>query len=132
MRLYDEQSKFTTDEFKCRCGCGFGSKEEDIDARLIQKLNMIRRLLDKPMNVVSGARCKEYNKKEGGVPDSAHLPHEATGQCRAVDVLMTNSLERFNLIDLALKVGFKRIGIADTFIHLDVAWDLSQPVMFIY
>ena len=132
MRIYDIKSKFTNYEFKCKCGCDFGTMEKDIDPNLINRLNMIRILYGKPMVVTSGARCKEYNAKIGGLPDSAHLRHASTRQCRAVDIYVNNGFDRYDLIQLALHVGFTRFGLATDFLHLDVAWDLPDPVMFNY
>jgi len=132
MTLYDIESRFTTGEFKCKCDCGFGSVPEHIDPNLINKLNMMRILYEEPMVVTSGARCHEYNDKIGGEPESAHLPHSITSQCRAADIYIPNSLDRSILLDLAKRVGFERIGIADIFLHLDVAWDLPTPRTFIY
>lgn len=132
MKLYRPDSKFTTEEFACKCGCGLGSQQEDISRDLIDKLDMVRMMYGKPMIVESGARCQEHNAKSGGEPDSAHLPHTETHQCRAVDIRVSGGVERFELVRLALKVGFKRIGVAKTFVHLDVAWDLPSPVLFVY
>ncbi len=132
MRLYDIESKFTTEEFKCACQCGFGTSQEDIDENLIEYINIVRMLYGKPMVVTSGARCKAYNTRVGGLANSAHLPHDITGQCRAVDIHVKSGQERFELVSLALKVGFTRIGLAPDFLHLDVAWDLPDDVMFNY
>lgn len=132
MKLYSRESKFTTEEFQCKCGCGFGSKEEDIDPNLIDRLNIIRSLYGKAMVITSGARCEAYNKKVDGQPNSAHLPHAQTKQCRAADISVSLGMSRFQFIEIAINVGFKRIGIASNFIHLDVAWDLPSPVMFTY
>jgi hypothetical protein len=84
------------------------------------------------MVVTSGARCSEYNRSVGGVEDSAHLPHPDTGECRAVDILVTNSGDRDNLLRIAHNIGIDRVGIASNFLHFDVAWDLPTPVIFIY
>ena len=132
MRLYDIKSKFSTYEFACDCGCDFGQDEEHIDENLIDKLNMMRILLGRGMVVTSGARCHEQNLAVGGVDNSAHLPHPDSGQCRAVDLLIRSGEDRYELLELALKVGFTRIGIANNFLHLDVAWDLPAPVIFTY
>ena len=135
MRLYDRKSRFTTDEFACRCAdyeCMFGRNEFDIDPNLIDKLNIVRTLYGKPMVVTSGARCKAHNLEVGGVPDFAHLPHIDTGQCRAVDIYVRNASERHELLQLAYHVGFERVGLAPNFVHLDVAWDLPSPVTFMY
>ncbi len=132
MKLYNQDSKFTTDEFMCSCGCVFGTVEEDISEKLIITLNMMRTLYGKPLVVTSGARCKKYNAEIGGVPNSAHLPHPDTSQCRAVDIYVNNSRDRFNLLSIALRSGITRIGIGTDFMHFDVASDLSQSVIFTY
>jgi hypothetical protein len=133
MRLYPEVSYFTTGEFECPCDCGFGSLEEDISEELISKLNIMRALYGKPMVVTSGARCDEYNNAVGGVANSAHLPHPASGQCRAVDILVRNGNARLDLVDLARMVGIERIGIAPDFLHLDVEDELLPvPTIFHY
>lgn len=132
MKLYRPDSKFTTEEFQCRCGCGFGSQQEDISRDLIDKLDMLRMMYGKRMIVESGARCPEHNARIGGDPDSAHLPHHETHQCRAVDIRVSGGYERFELVRLALKAGFKRIGPDNGFVHLDVAWDLPSPALFVY
>ena len=56
-------------EFACSCGCGY----EDIDPKLVEKLQMLRDLVGKPIVVTSGCRCKAYNKHIGGVSNSPHL-----------------------------------------------------------
>lgn len=132
MKLYVPDSYFTTEELACRCGCGFGSTERDIDKDLIESLNMMRVLYGKPMVVTSGARCKYYNGQIGGLPDSAHLPHLITAQCRAVDISVRSSYDRYELMRIALNVGITRFGLGPDFLHLDVAWDLPDPVMFMY
>ncbi len=132
MKLYHQNSRFTTEEFMCPCGCVFGTVEEDINENLISTLNMMRTMYGKPMVVTSGARCEQYNAQIGGVPNSAHLPHPDTSQCRAVDIHVGNSHDRFDLLSIAHRLGITRIGIANTFIHLDVAWDLPDEVIFTY
>jgi hypothetical protein len=132
MKLYQLDSYFTTTEFRCPCQCGFGSEEKHIDENLIEMLNMMRLLYGKPMVVTSGARCKDYNASVGGLPNSAHLPHPLTGQCRAVDIVVTNGADRYDLLSLAHRLGLTRIGLGKTFLHFDVAWDLPDPVIFNY
>ena len=132
MKLYVSDSYFTTEEFACPCDCGFGSEENDIDPDLIENLNMMRTLYGKPMVVTSGARCKAYNARVGGLADSAHLPHPLTSQCRAVDIHVNNGFSRYELIRIGLNVGFYRFGLGPDFLHFDVAWDLPNPVMFNY
>lgn len=132
MRLYGKDSYFTTQEFACACGCGFGSKQSDIDPVLIEKLNILRVKLGRPMIVSSGARCQEHNKAIGGSLSSAHLPHHTSHQCRAVDIKIRYSQERYDILEQIFKQDWQRVGIAKTFIHLDVAWDNPTAVAWLY
>jgi hypothetical protein len=50
----------------------------------------------------------------------------------AADIRCTNSTDRFHLIFLLQETGFQRIGVADTFIHIDLDFDKSQQVMWTY
>ena len=48
---------FTSDEFKCPC-CGV----INISTILIDKLQELRDLINKPIIITSGYRCGQYNK----------------------------------------------------------------------
>jgi hypothetical protein len=79
-----------------------------------------------PMVIYSGMRCQKHNERVGGVPDSAHTKGVA------VDVKCHSSRGRFAIINAALSAGFTRIGVAKTFVHLDVDLSLPQQVMWTY
>lgn len=114
-------SYFKSDEFKCPC-CG----EVTVSGYLIHLLNKIRESLGKPMHVNSGYRCKKHNKKVGGKPSSAHR------RGTAADIKCTNSAMRYLIVKYALEAGFKRIGVGDGFVHLDVDSELPLEVLWIY
>lgn len=59
---------FSTEEFACRCRCGFDS----VDAELVQVLTDVRQHFNSPVKVTSGNRCKTHNKVVGGAPGSKH------------------------------------------------------------
>ena len=50
----------------------------------------------------------------------------------AVDISCKSSKDRFALVNLLLKVGFKRIGIAGSFIHVDIDKTKSQNLIWGY
>ena len=132
MKLYGAQSYFTTQEFACKCGCGFGSQESDISEKLIRYLNEVRKLYGNPMTVNSGARCTTYNASIGGKPNSAHLPNPSTHQCEAVDISISGGNQRYLLMKMGIYSGFRRLGLADDFIHFDVAQHLPEEVIWVY
>jgi len=50
----------------------------------------------------------------------------------AVDINIDGSANRFAIYEALRKVGFKRLGIAKTFIHADIDPDKSPNVMWVY
>ena len=117
----DKVSYFNEDEFKCP-DCG----KIIVSGFLIHLLNRVREAYGKPMIVNSGYRCKKYNKKIGGKPNSAHR------RGTAADIKCTSSADRYLILLLAFEVGFKRIGIGGDFIHLDVDGELPTEVLWTY
>ena len=113
---------FTTDEFVCKCGCG----QVKVDSELILKIERIREKLGRPIKITSAYRCPEHNKAIGGKPNSAHL------KSYALDIAVSNSRERFEIITAALEEGFNRIGVAKSFVHIDIDPDKPQNVIWTY
>ena len=114
-------NNFYEDEFTCKCGCG----EKSVDKELLIKLQLARDEYGIPMQVTSGLRCENWNTKMGGSDNSAHLSG------KAVDIGVNSSGLRYDLVCIMLKF-FKRIGIAKTFIHVDVDHMKSSPVIWTY
>ncbi len=99
---------FNLQEFECPC-CKCVMVHSDLLTNLIK----LRKLVNEPIFINSGYRCKTYNNQVGGVATSYHL----FGM--AVDVYARN----INISSLAIhaqQVGFKGIGVYGTFLHLDV------------
>lgn len=116
---------FDPKEFACKCGkCGKGFT--DMDELFLTRLDSARECAGVPFRIVSAMRCPEHNKAEGGKPKSAHL----TGH--AVDIMAVDSIIRMEIVNAALRVGIRRIGIANTFIHLDDDPALPQGVIWLY
>ena len=59
-------------------------------------------------------------------PSSSHI------KGLAVDIKATDSITRFKIVKALIEVGFTRIGIADTFIHVDLDFDKTQKVIWTY
>lgn len=84
---------------------------EKLEQHLMQKLTF--------GSVNSGLRCEKCNSKAGGVLNSAHI------MGKAVDIGCPSSRQRFSLLCAIFALQFSRVGIAKTFIHVDV--DLNKP-----
>ena len=76
--------------------------------------------------ITSGIRCPSYNKKSGGLASSAHL----TGL--AADIATPDGLTRHKLLSSLISAGFNRIGIAKSFIHVDIDSAKPSPTCWIY
>ena len=64
---------FKVSEFTCKCGCG----KNNIDQRVIDMAETIRKALGVPVRVTSGCRCEKHNKAVGGTKGSFHVQGKA-------------------------------------------------------
>lgn len=87
-------------------------------------LDSLRKAVGRPLPINSGYRCPAHDQVEGG--EGNHT------QGLAADIACTDSSLRFLIIFYALQLGFKRIGVAKTFIHLDMCGDKPQQVVWLY
>jgi len=99
---------------------------ELVSDELISMLDVARKKYGKSIDVNSGYRTPEHNAKVGGTLKSSHL------KGLAVDIKCTNSTDRFKLESILTEVGFKRIGVGKTFIHVDIDKDKIQNVLWTY
>lgn len=107
----------------------FSQKEVDtfkLKPELWSLLDTLRGNYGFPIVIASGLRDKDHNKNVGGVEDSSHLLG------LAVDINVPDSARRFKLVTEALKLGFRRIGVGKTFVHLDIDKSKPQDVMWDY
>ena len=100
-----------------------------MDAEFLQMLDAARELYGKPMKITSGFRTENYNEelKKKGYAASAKSSHL---KGLAADISCTTSADRWDMIDSLIKAGFNRIGIAKTFIHVDI--DEDKPPFLIW
>jgi len=117
----DTMKYFKLSEFDSPDMVGSG---EAMDKEFLSKLDQARSLCDIPFRITSGYRSEAHNLKVGGVSNSSHT------KGLAADIACTNSAARHIIVSALLKVGLNRIGIADTFIHVDR--DSSKPANVIW
>ena len=103
----------------------FKEIEENMDANFLHKLDKARALAGMPFIINSAYRSPEH-------PLSIKNPKSSHIKGLAVDISVKDSRTRFIILDALIKVGFNRIGIADTFIHVDLDIDKSNKVIWTY
>ena len=116
-----EFNHFDIKDFYCKCG---REHEQIVDERLVLLLDIARGYAEIPFIVSSGYRCEEHNRDIGGVSDSAHL------KGKAADIKVEGSRSRFLILRSLIRVGFKRIGVYDTYIHVDIDESKSTKVVW--
>mgnify|MGYP003120147769 CR=1 FL=1 len=84
-----------------------------MDRVFLSMLDNARDIANVPFKITSGVRSEAWNHKVGGVKNSSHILGYAA------DIACNTSSHRFRIINALLEAGFNRIGVADTFIHVD-------------
>lgn len=75
---WDEIEFFDQDEMKCKCNGKYcNGFPHEIQPLLMQILDRARRWSGKPITVISGLRCPEWNRIQKGVSNSQHQYGEA-------------------------------------------------------
>ena len=90
------------------------------------RLEALRKKLNRPVTLTSGIRCPAQTTAVGGVEGSEH----GTGD--AVDIAVAGSRDRFHVVQAALAVGFRRIGVGKTFVHVGTSFDHDSDVIWLY
>jgi uncharacterized protein YcbK (DUF882 family) len=101
---------FTKEEFDCKV-----TGENNMQHEFMEVLQKIRIDFGKSITITSGFRSIKH-------PIEAKKLHSngehTTGNC--ADILCITGSDRFKLIELALKHGITRIGVAKNFLHLGI------------
>jgi len=101
---------FNLSEFACLC-----CKRVMLHPLLLEKLEKLRKVIERPIHITSGYRCFGYNQKVGGVANSYHC----IGLAADIKVKDINLIE---LLGYAEEIDFAGIGFYEkkNFLHLDV------------
>lgn len=119
--LFDCPDYFSDEEF-----AAVGCSRADVDAISLARLNRCRRLCGFPFILTSAYRSPHHEVCKGRPANGPHT----TGQ--AFDIACDSNLKRFKIVEAAITVGFKRIGIGKNFIHLDDCTDKPNPRIWTY
>lgn len=118
-----ELKYFKDEEFrKAQPSCSLS----DMEPKLMLMLDEARELAGVPFKINSAFRSVDYEKSKGRKGTSRHCFG------KAVDIACYTSNFRFRIVDALLRVGFKRIGIGSNFIHCDIGYEGSEPIIWLY
>ena len=101
---------FSLYEFECPC-----CRRVMLSPDLLARVDHLRRVINRPIYINSGYRCKEENQRVGGAPGSYHLLGMAA-DIHVQDFLLSD------LLLYAQEIGFNGIGFyeKENFLHLDI------------
>ena len=97
-----------------------------IEPEFIKWLDGVREDAGIPFKITSGYRHSTHPIEAKKETPGAH------NRGRACDIAATDSRSRFRIVAAALRAGCKRIGIAETFVHLDLDHHGSREVIWLY
>lgn len=118
------KSKYFKDaEFEA---CSPHCLREQINDESLQRLDRAREIASTAFVLSSAYRSPDFERKKGRSGKGAHT------EGRAFDIRCSDSSKRWCIVFGALAAGFKRIGIAKNFIHLDDSPNLPYPVIWLY
>ena len=103
----------------------FKKIENNMNVDFLAKLDEAREYANIPFIINSAYRSPKH-------PLSIKNPTSSHIKGLAVDISAKDSIDRFLILDALLAVGFSRIGVSDSFIHVDSDIDKAQNVVWTY
>ena len=110
---------FSEEEFVCS-----ETGENEIVPEFITSLDDLREACGFSFFITSGYRSPSHSLEQAKKKPGTH------SQGIAADIFVKNGVERRIIVEEALKKGFKGIGIAKTFVHVDIR--TTTPVIWTY
>ncbi len=110
---------FSRDEFKCS-----ETGNNEIQDEFIHALDKLRESCGFPFAITSGYRAPSH---------SVEAKKEKAGQHTlgiAADIAVSGGAQRFMIVSKALELGFSGIGVAKTFVHVDIR--TTDPMLWCY
>ena len=99
-----------------------------MDSEFLRMLDEARELAGIPFRITSGYRTPSHNAYVGGVQPSLDKKGSSHLFGYAADIACNNSSDREIILAAVIKAGFRRVGIANSFIHIDNDPDKNAAV----
>lgn len=109
---------FTQEEFECPC-CAQLVYEQG----LIDKLQRLRDIMQRPFVVNSGYRCHVHNDAIGGSPRSQHM----LGRACDISTNGWGAWTLYQFVGFATRISLS-VGVYDGFVHVDNR--VGDPIFF--
>lgn len=110
---------FKVSDFDCR-----ETGENDMDEYFLRVLDELRDRCGFPFNISSGYRSAEHSEERDKERPGTHA------QGIAADIKVYNGAQRYAIVREAMEMGFSGIGIAKSFVHVDIR--STRPVLWTY
>ena len=96
----------------------------NMNPNFLQMLDEARDLAGVPFRINSGYRTKAHNAKVKGVSNSPHT------KGFAADIHAPDGANKFKILKACIMIGFQRIGVYRTWIHVDLDNSLPTPTLW--
>ena len=110
---------FSREEFDCQ-----ETGENQMSPEFLNMLDILREEANFPFVITSGYRSPNHSIEAKKAKAGTHA------QGIAADIRVNSGAERMVIIKAALVLGFTGIGVAETFVHLDIR--KTTPVVWTY
>lgn len=107
---------------RCTPSCSI----DEMDQEFLDKLDALRERCGMPLIINCAYRSRAWDKAKGRSGNSAHT------EGKAVDIRCNSSATRMRIVKAALELGFNRVGIEGSFVHIDTSEVLPQGQMWVY
>jgi zinc D-Ala-D-Ala carboxypeptidase len=110
---------FRIEEFNCQ-----ETGENEMQAEFIHKLDELRKACGFPFRITSGYRSPNHSIEKRKSKAGTHA------QGIACDIAVSGGAQRYKIVSEAMRLGFTGVGVAKTFIHVDIRE--TTPVVWEY
>ena len=104
-----ELQYFKITDFDCQ-----ETGENNMQEEFLLKLDALRHICKFPFNITSGYRSPKHSIESKKSKPGTH------SEGIAADILVTSSAQKYEIVKQAMLLGFNGIGVAKTFIHVDI------------
>ena len=110
---------FKVEDFDCQ-----ETGENRMEPEFIERLDELREACGFPFIITSGYRSPSHSIEKRKAKPGTHA------QGIAADIRVSGGVQRRIIIEKAIELGFNGIGVAKTFVHVDIRED--APVIWCY